>query len=271
MSIHMIAFDLDGTLLNDAKELTPRTVATLRQLAAQQVQLILCTGRPINAIWPYLTQLALTGANNYVVTFNGALVQQVATKQILAQQSLNKAALAPLVDFAQTVAWPLDILDFEQVYPLTELPSSLYQQMNPKLNFVPRTFASLDANLKYSKAVVAADHQLLVAGQQQLPATLQTAFNVASSRTNLLEFSPQTVTKATALDVLLQRFGWQRQHLMAFGDQLNDLSMLQAAGTGVAMANGVAAIKAAADRVTTASNDDDGVARFLQAYFQLTV
>lgn len=269
MSIQMIAFDLDGTLLNDQKTLTPLTVATLQQLAHQDIQLVLCTGRPINAIWPYLAQLELTGANNYVVTFNGALVQQVASRQILAQQSLTKAALTPLVDFAHTVAWPLDILDFEQVYPLTELPTSLYQQMNPKLKFVPQTFADLAVDLQYSKAVVAADHELLVLGQQQLPATFSTAFNIASSRDNLLEFSPKTVTKATALDVLLQRFGWQRANLMAFGDQLNDLSMLQAAGVGVAMQNGVPAIKAAADQITSVDNEHDGVARFLQDYFKL--
>ncbi|MFD1318985.1 Cof-type HAD-IIB family hydrolase [Loigolactobacillus zhaoyuanensis] len=269
MSIHMIAFDLDGTLLNDAKELAPATITILQQLAARDVQLVLCTGRPINAIWRYLALLELTGVNNYVVTFNGALVQQVATKKILAQHSLTKQSLTPLVAFAQQVNWPLDVLDFEQVYPLTELAPSLYQQMNPNLKFIPQTFTSLPNDLNYSKAVVAADHERLVQGQLQLPAQLATTFNVASSRTNLLEFSPTTVTKATALDVLLQRFGWQRANLMAFGDQLNDLSMLQAAGVGVAMSNGVPEIKAAAERITTVNNDQDGVARFLQDYFNL--
>ncbi|MFC6168972.1 Cof-type HAD-IIB family hydrolase [Loigolactobacillus jiayinensis] len=269
MSIRMIAFDLDGTLLNEAKALTPLTVTTLQQLAALDVQLVLCTGRPINAIWPYLAQLGLTGANHYVVTFNGALVQQVADRQILAQQSMTKATLAPLVDFAHTVAWPLDVLDFEQVYPLSDLPASLYQQMNPALTFAPRTFMDLAADLQYSKAVVAAAPALLAQGQQQLPLTLTQAFNVASSRTNLLEFSPLAVTKAAALDILLQRFGWQRANLMAFGDQLNDLSMLQAAGVGVAMLNGVLAIKAVANQVTTVDNEHDGVARFLRHYFDL--
>ncbi|KRK40357.1 Cof-type HAD-IIB family hydrolase [Loigolactobacillus bifermentans] len=266
--IKMIALDLDGTLLTSAKTIDALTVRVLQQLNQQGVKIILCTGRALAAIQPYLTQLALTQPDDFASTFNGALVQSVDGQQTLQQIELTKTAMAPIVNFAQTVAWPLDVLDFQQVYHLTELGPSRYQQMNPNLIFDQTTYQAL-ATQPYSKVVIATDQAKIAQGRQHLTAELMANFNIASSRTDLLEFVPKAVTKAAALDTLLAHFGWTRAELMAFGDQANDLSMIESAGIGVAMGNAIPEVKAMAN-AETVTNDEAGVAKFLQHYFDLT-
>ena len=67
--IKMIALDLDNTLLNSRKEISARNEAVLKKLHEQGIRVVLCTGRPINAIWPYIEQLGLTAAEDYTITF----------------------------------------------------------------------------------------------------------------------------------------------------------------------------------------------------------
>ena len=70
----MVALDLDNTLLNSNKEISQRNEHVLKQLHQEGIKVVLCTGRPINAIWPYIEQLGLTDSDDYTVTFNGGLV-----------------------------------------------------------------------------------------------------------------------------------------------------------------------------------------------------
>lgn len=89
---------------------------------------------------------------------------------------------------------------------------------------------------------------------------------VVQSQPHILEFLPQGSDKAVGLKHLLNHFGLDFADLMAFGDADNDAGMLKAAGDGVVMANGLPTVKAIADH-ETASNEEDGVARYLTKTF----
>ena len=80
--IKMIALDLDNTLLNSDKEISARNERVLKALHDRGVHVVLCTGRPINAIWPYIEQLGLTRPDDFTITFNGGLVINNVTKEI---------------------------------------------------------------------------------------------------------------------------------------------------------------------------------------------
>ena len=88
---------------------------------------------------------------------------------------------------------------------------------------------------------------------------------VSSTTFNNLEFNAASAHKGRALERFAEHFGWTLDNCMAFGDGLNDLSMVKMAGTGVAMANAAPEVLAAADYVTL-SNDDDGVAAALRHF-----
>lgn len=125
--IKMIALDLDNTLLNSRKEISARNEAVLKKLHEQGIHVVLCTGRPINAIWPYIEQLGLTAAEDYTITFNGGLVINNLTKEHLFERGMAKQDLQPLLGFVEANEIPLNVLDFDRVYELNDFPGSIYR------------------------------------------------------------------------------------------------------------------------------------------------
>ncbi|MFC6260191.1 Cof-type HAD-IIB family hydrolase [Levilactobacillus fujinensis] len=265
--IKMIALDLDETLLNTDKTISEANAAALRQLHTAGIKVVLCTGRPINAIWGYLEQLGLTTTEDYTITFNGALVIQNTTKEALAQSGLSRNDFKPLHAFATAHSYPLDVLDFDQVYPVADLAKSEYQQMlKAPMTFTPTAFNDLPDHL-FSKAVMATTPAVLDDVVANLTPALREQYHVVRSQPKILEFLAADMDKAVGLGQLLTHFGWDFSNLMAFGDAENDLGMIKAAGDGVAMLNGQPEVKQAANHITPKSNNEAGIAAYLEQVF----
>lgn len=265
--ITTIALDLDNTLLTSEKTISPRTEKVLKQLHAAGKRVVLCTGRPIKAIQPYLKQLGLNQPTDYAITFNGGLVQQNTTGDVLARTSVTKDDIKPLYDLAKQKGFYLDAIDLQRVYSLVDLGKSPYEDfLKGLLPFTDLNFADLPADNLYGKVVSAGKDAKTV--QADLPASITDFFHVVPSRRNLLEFLPPHTDKSSGLKALLGHFDESYDNLMAFGDEENDLGMLKAAKVGVAMDNAIPTVKAATTHATL-TNDEDGVAVFLEKYFKL--
>lgn len=100
--IKMVALDLDNTLLNSNKEISQRNERVLKQLHQQGIKVVLCTGRPINAIWPYIEQLGLTDPEDYTITFNGGLVINNESREHLFELGMKKSDLLPLFSYVKS-------------------------------------------------------------------------------------------------------------------------------------------------------------------------
>ncbi|WP_283679449.1 Cof-type HAD-IIB family hydrolase [Lentilactobacillus sp. Marseille-Q4993] len=262
--IKMIALDLDNTLLTSDKTISKVNESALKKLHEQGIKVVLCTGRPINAIWHFIEQLGLTEAADFTITFNGALVIHNQDKQALAKSGMKKDDLVALHDFAQANDTPLDVLNFEQAYSITDLKKSIYEdQFNGRLHFDHMTFADLPDDQLYSKAILSAVKEELDGYVAKLPDNLYQQYHIVRSQPHILEFLAAGMDKKVGLSHLLDHFGWDFSNLMAFGDAENDHGMIEAAGVGVAMANASDEIKAVANE-TTLSNDEDGVAAFVE-------
>lgn len=263
--IKMIALDMDNTLLNSNKEISIRNERVLKKLHEQGIKVVLCTGRPINAIWPHIEQLGLTGPDDYTITFNGGLVINNKSREHLFELGMSKADLAPLLAYANKQQIPLDILDFERVYELNDFPGSIYRTVLKNIQFTDLPQAKLPETT-YSKAIIALPAEQLTPIIKKLPATLTAHYHAVQSQPMIMEFLPLQVDKAVGLKHLLTHFGWDFSNLMAFGDADNDLGMLKAAAQGIVMANGLPQVKKVATALTD-SNDDDGVANYCERYF----
>ncbi|TFZ19346.1 HAD family phosphatase [Limosilactobacillus fermentum] len=265
----MIALDLDNTLLNDQKEISPANTKILRRLHEQGIKVVLCTGRPINAIWHLIEQLDLTRPDDFTITFNGGLVINNQSRKALYQNGLSKEDLVPVHDFMAARRLPMDVLDFEQIYEIDPDHRSLYRQTVKNIRFEDTTFEQLAAeDHVYAKNVMAIPAEEMPAVKSEVLATdrITKRVQVVQSQPHILEFLPQGSDKAVGIKHLLNHFGLDFADLMAFGDADNDAGMLKAAGDGVVMANGLPAVKAIADH-ETASNEEDGVARYLTKTF----
>ncbi|MGX7124863.1 Cof-type HAD-IIB family hydrolase [Enterococcus viikkiensis] len=264
--IKLIAIDLDGTLLTDAKTISDTNKAALAQAKAQGVKIVICTGRPLIAIKEYLAELNLLDADDYSITFNGGLIQ-TNTGEILGKTAMDLADVKHIYQLFVELNLPTDVLSDAFSFQLAssmEHPS-LYPTMNKALTYVEKTVEILEENALYNKVVSATELDYLDQQIALIPEEEYERFEIFKTRPNLLEFMPKGVTKAFGLSVLGEHLGIAANEMMALGDEANDLSMITYAGVGVAMENATDGVKSAANFVT-GTNQANGVAQAIQKF-----
>ncbi|MBU3829831.1 MAG: Cof-type HAD-IIB family hydrolase [Candidatus Limosilactobacillus merdavium] len=263
--IKVIALDLDNTLLNSNKQISERNERVLKSLHQKGIHIVLCTGRPINAIWPLIEQLGLTDPEDYTITFNGGLVINNVSKKHLFELGMTRDDLEPLLRFVKEKNIPLDVLDYDRVYELSDQPRSIYKTVLKNIEFKDTDSRDLQKTT-YSKAVMAIPAEKLAPIIQELPEELKQKYHAVQSQPMIMEFLPPKVNKSVGLQALLQHFGLDFSNLMSFGDADNDLEMIEAAAQGIVMENGLPEVKKVATAITD-SNDEDGVASYCERYF----
>lgn len=265
--IKLIAIDLDGTLLNSKKEISPRNKATLMEAKTAGIKIVLCTGRPLKAIEVYIEELGLYDSGDYSITFNGGLVQKNKSGEIMEKALMPLEDIHELHELAVGLNVPLDILSDELVLQLPSSPNypSIYSELNNLLTFEAAQLDQLSTDRVYNKAVIALEADYLDKQIKKIPSTFYDRYEVIKTRKNLLEFMPKGITKAYGISLLAKDLGIKQEEIMAIGDEENDLPMIEYAGIGVAMKNAVPEVKAAAQTITD-TNDHDGVAKVVEAY-----
>lgn len=259
--IRLLALDLDGTLLTDEKTISAHNVDVLNKCRDRGIKVVITTGRPLKAIAPFVAALGLHDAGDYAITFNGGLVQQIITGDILGKNDLKQKDIKVAYDAFNKIDLPLSVLSNEMVYefPTSTTHPSIYSELNPALTYENRDLDELSPDRIYNKMVSATDEGYLDEKIALLPDALNEKFEIMKSRKVLLEILPKGVSKAAGLEILGEHLGISRSEMMSFGDEENDLSMIEWCGVGVAMANSSQVILDAADFISR-SNQDDGVA-----------
>ena len=166
--ISLIALDLDGTLLNSEKKISPRNRAALAAAQAQGVKVVLTTGRPLKAMDFLLEELGTAGLKEeYTITFNGGLVQRN-NGEILSKVVLAPEDVATIHDETARLGLPLDAISEGKVYEIYSERKSLYSHYNPYLNFIETDFKDLPSTISYNKCVTAFDQDFLDAAIRQI-------------------------------------------------------------------------------------------------------
>ncbi|MBM7636387.1 Cof-type HAD-IIB family hydrolase [Streptococcus saliviloxodontae] len=265
--IKVLALDMDGTLFNSQKEVTPENRQALAAARDLGVKVVITTGRPLKAIQHILEDLGLYNEDNYSITFNGGLVQRN-NGDILAKTELSFKQVEAIYQAMEPLGLPVDVISDGVVYSLESQGNhSDYHKANPMLTFVEiDSLADLPRDIVYNKIVIVTDASFLDQQIPKIPANLYEQFELFKSRDIILEIMPKGVHKAVGLDLLTKHLGMTAANVMAMGDEENDLSMLEWAGWGVAMANGAAIAKTTANAVTTKTNDESGVAEAVHQY-----
>jgi Cof subfamily protein (haloacid dehalogenase superfamily) len=267
MAIKLIAIDLDGTLLNDQKELNPATVAAITAAKAAGIKVVLCSGRPLTGVRKFLRQLQLTDAGDFAISYNGAMVQHTDTGAAVVASTISYADYRRIQDLADTLGVHAHVLDDKQLYT-ANADISKYTVREAYLVDMPLFYRlpdSFPADKRFVKVMLIDDPDLLANAAQQIPATFHQDYYIVNSEPFFLEFMNKSVSKGNAVTTLAKHLNLSMAEVMAIGDRENDLSMIQAAGTGVAMGNAIPEVKAAA-QVVTATNENDGVEQAIREY-----
>lgn len=266
MKYKVLAFDIDGTLTNSQKQIDAGTREAVRKAAEQGCTIAIATGRPVQGVRDFANELNFQKIKGYVICLNGGLVMSWQDGKIIQDKKIPVEFNGKICDLAKE--YGVTILTYEGDDVITEDPDNEYVQIETKINKInARKVDNLKEVLDFSvsKFIMVGDGEILAEVEKKVKPLLEADLDVYRSEPFFLEILPKGINKANALEMLLKEVGATREELMAFGDGYNDISMIEYAGMGVAMANGNDQIKAKADYVAP-SNDEGGIAHVLEKF-----
>lgn len=267
MSIKLVAIDIDGTLLNEKREITQEVKAAIASAVEKNVAIVLCTGRPLPGVKNQLNELGLYQDNDYVITYNGALVQQTKSGKIIARHGLTYEDFLEIEVMARRVGSHLHSIDDQTIYTTNRdiSPYTVHEAFLVNMPLKYRTTDEMTPDMSIVKMMMIDEPAILDAAIARLPQTFREKYTTVKSSPFYFEILNKEASKGAAVANLAQHLGIKQEEIMAIGDNENDLSMIEYAGLGVAMGNAVPLIKEVAN-VVTATNDEHGVAEAIKKY-----
>ena len=264
----LIALDLDDSLLNNALAISDRTVASLKAAAAQGIYVAICSGRAPDAILPFVRRLDLAGLEQgrYAVASNGSVVLDLHQRREIYSAKVPGDVLVRTKAAAADLGLPCQVYSSSTIYAGVD---NKYTRMDSQLTGLPlELVADFDEFLKqgFAKMIIPGDPQILQGLQKSLSAELSGRAVVLISKPYFLEVMPPNCGKGEALEILCGRLGINMKEVMSFGDSMNDETMIVKCGMSVCMSNGLDALKKEAAFVTRRSNDQDGIADFVEQF-----
>jgi Cof subfamily protein (haloacid dehalogenase superfamily) len=272
--IKAILLDIDGTLTNDQKVITPRTREALLKCQEKGVVLVLASGRTANGLSGYARDLDLAHHGGVLVCYNGAKSLNCETGQVYFEQSMTveqgkrvlehmkKFDVAPVIDHGEymyvndcffTITRP----DGSTWYILE------YEAHSNNYKLCEKHDLAAYADWRINKILNAGQPEYLQEHWQEMAAPFEGELSSMFTAPHYFEFTPLGVDKVRALKDTFEVLGIDQSEVMSFGDAQNDRTMLEWAGIGVAMGNAVDEVKAVAD-IVTLSNNEDGIAVTLE-------
>lgn len=281
--IKLIASDMDGTLLNEKMEVSNRNIQAIKKAEQSGIEFIIATGRGLSEAKPFLKNHIHPG----FITLNGAEVFDN-KENLISSNPLSVASQAKVVDYFHKYNVYFEVVTNKGIFSndrearVNNL-ANLLVKLNPGINFkqalrdtqervkmMPMNFVDNydaifnDKSYKIMKLIGFNEHQhrILAPLKKDITKNIKDVV-VTSSSPNNVEINSVNAQKGIALLQYAQNRNILPEEIMAIGDNLNDYSMIKAAGTGVAMANAIPVIKDIA-QISTDSNINDGVAKIIE-------
>ena len=261
MKYKLLVLDVDGTLLNDEREISKRTLAALLKVQQMGVRIVLASGRPTYGLMPLAKTLELGNYGGFVLSYNGCQIIKAQNGEILFERRINPEMLPYLEKKARKNGFAN--FTYHDDTLITVSPGNEYIKNEALLNnlkIIREDEFSTAIDFAPCKCMLVSDKEKALIGlEQHWEKRLAGTLDAFRSEPYFLEVVPCGVNKANTLGALLEHLGVTREEVIAVGDGVCDVTMLQLAGMGVAMGHSQDSVKVCADYVT-ASNEEDGVA-----------
>lgn len=264
MGYKLIAMDLDGTLNNDEKKITPRTREALMAAQSAGIRLALASARPSPGLRKERDVLCMRENGGVLMAYNGGRIVDAATDRVLFETCMPLEAAQEVLRALEKLPVTPILDDGRQFYVTDRNGYKVdYECRNNNMSCVE--VENLAEFLQFApvKILMSVDPAAIAGVQAQIAQLLPADLAVVQTAAFYLEVIPRAIDKGRGLVQICRALGLRPAEVIAFGDAENDIPMLRTAGVGVAMGNADAAVKAAADRVTR-SNNEDGIAAALE-------
>lgn len=266
MAYELLVLDLDGTLTTSEKTISPKTKEAIMKLQEAGKKVVLASGRPTPGIVPLAKELELEKYGSYILSFNGGCIINCATDEIVYEAHVEPRHVPKLYEVAERYGVNLSTYNGDIVYTgfapndQTRLECRVCHLTAKILeNFVE------EIDFPMNKLLVAGDADKLAKMEVELKEYFKDELNIYRSEPYFIEVMPPLIDKAYGLSKMLEILGIKREEMICCGDGFNDLTMIEYAGLGVAMANAQQVVLDAADYVTL-SNNDDGIAHVIEKF-----
>lgn len=260
--------DLDGTLLNDEKNITPGNQAAINETLDRGHVVVISTGRPLVSARIQAQRLGLTKKGCYAITYNGSQIYDMYREETIYAKPVPMNLVGTL--FRRARGMGLHIQTYSSTHVVAEQETedlkTYSQRTLVPYQVVPDITAALSEEPFKVLAVDFSGHERLVRFQQEVMGDYAGILDNYFSDDNLLEIVPYGVSKGFAVKWMCDYLGIPLENSVAAGDAQNDIPMLEAARVGAVMCNAFPGIAKHGSYVTQADNNHDGVAEILHRF-----
>lgn len=263
-SYRLLAVDIDGTLTRPDGSVSSRTVRVIHALQKRGMHLCIASGRPPQGILPVARMLGMDDYGGYIIGFNGGMVMDYASGQIVYTATLPNEALPVVLECGRRPGHA--VFTYADGCICTESPDDPYVKVSSKRNGMPVRAVSdflSQISLPVPKCIISGEPGTMPAMQHEVSERLRGVADAYISDLFFLEVVRQGVDKADALARLMERLGVTCHQLVAAGDGHNDIGMIRLASVGIAMGDAHPDVRSVAD-VVAPSAAQDGLAQVLE-------
>ena len=268
--IKLIAIDMDGTLLNQRKQLLEETKLYFKDFHNKCIEtlLVLCTGRPESGIRPYLKDLGYLEENHYIISQNGANIYESLNGKRVMDAFLDSEEIQKWIELGKKHGVSVMGAGVDYYYSFDEEPTE-WMEFDVKIvnGSLKRISKEESLSTKFYKLLLLGDGEQVNEFEKVIPEEWRNEFYVVRSQKYLIEVLTKGVNKAFGLEKLANKLGIQPSEIAAIGDAANDIEMLEYAGLAIAMGNASEEVKAIADIVTD-TNENNGVIKAIDKLIQ---
>lgn len=268
LNAKLIVSDFDGTLLNSQRQVTPEVKEEISRYVADGGIFAVCTGRMMASILPRVRQLGLKGL---VIACQGTVIADIGSGKLIKCGGLNGKDAAEVCAALEERGYHVNIYNGDRMFSNLP-PENEYLQEYEKITGIHAEHVGLPLsefvrknNLTCQKITSLCFPEDKLTVYRYMLGKFEGRFDVTYSSDVLVEVSPFGENKGEALKFLAAYYHIPVGETVAIGDNLNDLSMILAAGTGIAVGNATPALKDAAD-VVTVTNDENAVSEVIKQY-----
>ena len=265
----LLFLDLDGTLLNDEKEISPVDMAAIDKMIAAGHKVIINTGRPLYSVMILAEKFGFLREGFYISAFNGGLIYDPVSDEKLKYDTLPTDVVRHLFDEAYKMG--LHIHTYIDDHVVSEKDTKELEFYTKRIKMPPLVvddFASATNGIQPKIILISLDDKERLIAYREAVKDYAEEMGLYStfSDIRLLEYANPLANKGEAIRFMCKHLGVDIKDTVAAGDEENDLPMIEAAGTGVCMKNGVDGLKAVADYITKHTNNEGGIAEIIDKF-----
>ena len=265
--IKIVTIDLDGTLFDKDKNITWENKLAIAKCHDLGVKIVIATGRPISGVLPVLNELGLNSTSDYAIIYNGTQIINVGSGEVISSTFITGDVVKEL--YAESLRLGVYIHAFRINGELITTKHNPYTDVESKINHVEDhlfDFNKIKDDDKFIKCMLVDSEENITRIMKEVNEKYYTEYSMVRSSKIFLEFLKKGVEKGSALKSLASYLNVKMEDTMAIGDAGNDISMIKAAGIGVAMNNAFPEVKEIADYITENDNNNSGVAEALNKF-----